>query len=137
MSDSGQATTPAAAGVQERLRRPFGVSYIHIPATDVRRAADFYERVFGWRINGRESDRPSFDDGTGHVSGAWMKSQVVNREPGLLPYIYVEDMDTTVEKIPAFGGEIVSPPFPEGNLTVATFRDPAGNLLGLWHDNTH
>jgi hypothetical protein len=28
---------------------------------------------------------------------------------------------------------IVDGPYPEGDLWVATFRDPAGNVLGIWH----
>jgi predicted enzyme related to lactoylglutathione lyase len=27
------------------------------------------------------------------------------------------------------------PPYPEGNLTVATFRDPTGNTIGIWQQN--
>ena len=30
------------------------------------------------------------------------------------------------------GGEVVRPPYPEGDLWVATFSDPAGNVLGVW-----
>jgi hypothetical protein len=30
------------------------------------------------------------------------------------------------------GGSSVTPPYPEGNLKVATFRDPAGNVVGIW-----
>jgi predicted enzyme related to lactoylglutathione lyase len=56
----------------------------------------------------------------------------VSREPGLLPYIYVDDIDHVVERIVTQGGEVVKPPYPEGDLWVATFRDPAGNLIGVW-----
>ena len=68
----------------------------------------------------------------GHVSGAWVTNQVVSREPGLLPYIYVARIGDAVELIEANGGEIVVAPYPEGNLRVGTFRDPAGNVIGLW-----
>jgi uncharacterized protein len=133
----GEAPRPThATGVEPRLIRPAGISYLHIPADDVRQAAAFYGDVFGWNVQGRDSDRPSFDDGTGHVSGAWMSDQAVSREPGLLPYIYVEHIDEAVSQIVAHGGEIVSGPRPEGNLSIATFRDPAGNVMGLWHDDT-
>ena len=57
-------------------------------------------------------------------------------EPGLLPYIYVADIEQTVALIVAHGGAILTEPYPEGLLTVATFRDPAGNVIGLWHDTT-
>jgi uncharacterized glyoxalase superfamily protein PhnB len=92
--------------------------------------------VFGWNIDRPESDRPSFDDGTGHLSGAWVRDDPAVSEPGLLPYIYVADMDETMGRIGDHGGAIVTEPYPEGLLTVATFRDPAGNVIGLWHDTT-
>ena len=41
-----------------------------------------------------------------------------------------------MRRILAHGGEIVTDPYPEGQLIVATFRDPAGNVIGLWHDTT-
>jgi predicted enzyme related to lactoylglutathione lyase len=133
--DEAQETQSTSAGVDARLVRPAGISYLHIPADDVREAAAFYEGVFGWNVHGQDSERPSFDDGTGHVSGAWMSDQAISREPGLLPYIYVEHVEEVVREIVAHGGEVVRDPYPEGNLTVATFRDPAGNVMGLWHDD--
>ncbi len=62
-----------------------------------------------------------------------MKNQVISREPGLLPYIYVQDIDGTVAQIKEHGGDVVHAPYPEGNLWVAVFRDPAGTVMGLWH----
>ncbi len=136
MSQSDDEPEGITQGVDARLTRPGGISYLHIPAGDVRQAAAFYRDVFGWNVNGEDSDRPSFDDGTGHVSGAWMSDQAISREPGLLPFIYVEQVEETVERIVGHGGEIVSGPRPEGNLSVATFRDPSGNTIGVWHDDT-
>ena len=124
--------TEDGSGVAAGLIRPGGISYLHIPAVDVRRAAVFYEAVFGWNVSGHDTARPSFDDGTGHVSGAWMTNQAISREPGLLPYVYVDPIDECVERIRAHGGEVVAGPDPEGNLLVATFRDSEGNLIGLW-----
>lgn len=118
-------------GVTAGVARTGGISYLHIPATDVLQASAFYASVFGWKTGG-DSNRQSFEDGTGHVAGAWVTTQEISREPGLLPYIYVEHIDETAGKIAAHGGEILQPPYPEGNLWVATFRDPAGNVMGIW-----
>jgi len=63
-----------------------------------------------------------------------MTDQAVAREPGLLLYISVEHIDQVIASISARGGEIVRAPYPEGSLRVATFRDPAGNVLGLWEE---
>jgi predicted enzyme related to lactoylglutathione lyase len=128
---------PAAGeeyGADPRLATPGAITYLHIPAADVRQAAAFYCDVFGWHIDNPDSDRPSFDTPGGRLSGAWVSDHLVATEPGLLPYIYVDHVEETVARIVAHGGRIVASPFPEGLLTIATFRDPAGNVIGLWHD---
>ncbi len=101
---------------------------------DVHEAARFYEAALGWTVRDHDDDRPTFDDGSGHVSGAWMTDQAVVREPGLMLFIYVDAIDDVVARIAAHGGEVVRAPYAEGNLLVATFRDPAGNILGLWQE---
>jgi PhnB protein len=135
-----QTNQPAAAGagysVDSGLARPGAVTYLHLPATDVRRAAAFYRDVFAWSINRPDSDRPSFDDAGGLLGGAWISDQLSAAAPGLLPYIYVADIDETVALIVAHGGAILTEPYPEGLLTIAIFRDPVGNVIGLWHDTT-
>jgi predicted enzyme related to lactoylglutathione lyase len=120
-------------GDMERLVRDRSFSYIKIPATDPKASAQFYEGAFGWTIRGLDNDRPSFDDASGHVSGSWEIDQAPSREPGVLPFIYVDRIDDAVARIRVHGGEIVEEPYPEGDLWVATFRDPAGNVLGVWH----
>jgi len=120
-----------ATGVESRVARLGGVSYLHIPALNPRESAAFYRTVFGWNLHG-DPDRPSFDDGTGHVIGSWITDLRVAGDAGVLPYIYVERVDDTLATITAHGGEIVKPPYAEGDLWVATFRDPVGNVLGVW-----
>jgi predicted enzyme related to lactoylglutathione lyase len=114
-----------------RVFRVGGLSYLRIPAKDARRTAAFYQSVFGWNVGG-DPDEPSFEDGTGHVIGHFMADLTVAGEAGVQPYIYVERVDDTLEKVAAYGGEVVAAPYPEGDLWVATFRDPAGNVLGVW-----
>jgi predicted enzyme related to lactoylglutathione lyase len=111
--------------------RPGGISYLRIPARDPRASADFYEAVFAWNVR-RDRDDPAFEDGTGHVIGHFMIDPPVAGESGVRPYIFVEGLDDTIEKVAAHGGEIVTPPYPEGDLWVATFKDPAGNVIGVW-----
>ena len=48
------------------------------------------------------------------------------------PYVFVESIDETLHDVVAHGGEIVTPPYPEGDLRVATFRDVSGNVVGVW-----
>ena len=110
--------------------------YLEIPATDPRKSAEFYRSVFGWNIRRGDSDRPSFDDPSS-LSGAFVTYLKPAREPGILPSIWVKDIDAFVEKIAAHGGEIVESPRPDepgGNCYIATFRDPAGNMLRVYEE---
>jgi hypothetical protein len=111
--------------------RRAGISYLRIPAPDARAVALFYEHVFGWTVDASRPD-PSFEDGTGHVIGHFIPDAEVAGEAGVRPYIYVESVEETLERIAAHGGEMAEKPYPEGDLMVATFRDPAGNVVGLW-----
>src|SRR5512132_932287 len=59
----------------------------------------------------------------------------INRVParrGVRPYVYVDEVDETLDKVVRNGGEVVDAPDQEGDLWVATFRDPAGNVIGVW-----
>jgi predicted enzyme related to lactoylglutathione lyase len=122
-----------ASGVEEepRVFRVGGISYLRIPADDPGRLAAFYQAVFGWSVR-RDRKHPSFEDGTGHVIGHFVDDLPAAGEAGVLPYVFVERVDETLEKVVADGGELVTAPYPEGDLVVATFRDPSGNIIGVW-----
>jgi predicted enzyme related to lactoylglutathione lyase len=111
--------------------------YLQIPAIDVHESAKFYETIFGWNIRHRDSAHPSFDDAAGNLSGAWFTDLKIAREPGLLPSIWVDDIDAVLAKIAAHGGEVVEPVHhdsPGSTCWIATFRDPAGNVLRLYQE---
>jgi predicted enzyme related to lactoylglutathione lyase len=111
--------------------RPGGVSYLRIPATDPKASADFYEAVFGWTVR-RDREDPAFEDGTGHVIGHFRSDHQVAGEAGVRPYVFVENLDETLEKARAKGAEVMTEPYPEGDLWVALILDPAGNAVGIW-----
>jgi len=113
------------------LTRHGKLSYLRIPATDVERSAAFYAEVFGWTLRGNASHR-SFSDASEELIGAFVTTQEVSSRPGFLPFIYVQGLDAILARIESSGGHVVSAPYPEGDLWLATFRDPAGNVVGLW-----
>lgn len=111
--------------------RPGGISYVRVPSGDPRRTAEFLEAVFDWRVDAGRED-PSFQDGTGHVIGHIDGRMTVAGRAGARPYVYVESVERTLESVMANGGEVVTEPYPEGDLVVAVFREPGGSVLGLW-----
>jgi uncharacterized protein len=100
---------------EHRVFRVGGISYLRIPATDPHASAAFYEAVFGWKIRG-DRDDPAFEDGTGHVIGHFRADHALAGGGGVRPYVFVENVDETLQKIVAAGGEVVSEPYPEGDL---------------------
>jgi hypothetical protein len=109
------------------------ICYIEIPAADVRRSADFYEKVFGWRIRQRGDGHTAFDDPTGEVSGTWVRGRPA-AHPGLLIYIMVDSVVDTCEAVIANGGNIVQAIGADAPEVTARFRDPAGNVIGLYQE---
>ena len=109
------------------------ICYLEIPAVDVTRSAEFYSRVFGWSIRQRGDGATAFDDTTGQVSGAWVTGRS-QQSPGLMVYIMVSDAAATVEDLKAKGAEIVQPIGADPGEITARFRDPAGNILGIYQE---
>jgi predicted enzyme related to lactoylglutathione lyase len=108
------------------------ICYIEMPATDIARSADFYKGVFGWNIRKRGDGSTAFDDTTGEVSGTWVLGRPPAATPGLLIYIMVDSVATTVDAVVAHGGEIVQPIGADAPEITARFRDPGGNVIGLY-----
>jgi len=110
------------------------ICYLEIPATDVARSADFYSKTFGWEMRKRGDGATAFDDAVGEVSGAFVLGRPAGATPGLMVYIWVENAAATVKAIVAHGGEIVQAIGGDPGETTARFRDPAGNVLGVYQE---
>ena len=110
------------------------ICYIQIPATEIARSARFYQNVFGWGIRRRDNGSTAFDDGVGEVSGEWVTGRSPSTEPGLLFYIMVDSVSETIDAIIAHGGEIVQPVGGDAPEITARFRDPGGNIIGIYQE---
>lgn len=108
------------------------ICYIEIPATDIGRSSEFYRRVFGWEIRNSNDGSTAFDDGVGEVSGTWVLNRPPAVSPGLMVHVMVDNAAATVDAIVANGGEIVQPIGADAPEITAQFRDPAGNILGIY-----
>jgi predicted enzyme related to lactoylglutathione lyase len=110
------------------------ICYVEIPSTDVPRSADFYSRAFGWKMRKRGDGATAFDDGAGAVSGAFVTGRAAMSTVGLLIYVMVDSVAAAMEAVVAAGGEIVQPMGADAPEITARFRDPAGNVLGLYQE---
>ena len=124
-------TAESGGGVTEGVARIGGVSYLRVPAADPEASARFYAAVFGWTVDIRDG-RAGFSDATGHVIGHFVADGAAAGEAGIRPYVFVKDVPATLAAATTAGATVVDAPYPEGTLTVATFRDPSGNVTGIW-----
>src|ERR1700743_326577 len=111
------------------------VCYLQIPADDANVSARFYQAVFGWPVSQHGAGTPAFADTIGEVCGEWVEGRKPwSGEPGLIVDIMVDDAEATVAAIVAHGGEIVRPIGGDAPEITARFRDPAGNILGIYQE---
>ena len=112
------------------------ICYIEVPAVDIKASARFYKEVFGWQSRERGNGSIAFDDTVGQVSGTWVLGRRAATEPGLLIYIMVDSVATTINAIITSGGRIVQPIGMDAPEITARFSDPAGNIVGLYQQPT-
>ena len=107
------------------------ICYIEIPAVDIGRSAAFYEKVFGWKTRRRGDGAIAFDDGV-EVSGTWVTGRAPAGTAGFVIYVMVDSVAATLESAVANGAELVQPIGADAPEITARFKDPAGNLIGLY-----
>jgi predicted enzyme related to lactoylglutathione lyase len=108
------------------------ISHIEIPVKDAKAAAKFFEAVFEWNIiEDREMDYVMFtaEGGTG---GGFNPVSEENPVGNVLLYINTPDLKDSLKKIKANGGTVLMESYEIPTVgTMATFKDPTGNLLAL------
>lgn len=120
------------------------VVHFEIPFEEGDRARSFYEDAFGWNLMHLPemsytmvSTGPTSEQGPpsepGFINGGMM--QRGGSITGPVITVDVDDIDGALEKIEKLGGSTVSPKQTVGDMGFAAyFKDPEGNLLGLWQN---
>jgi predicted enzyme related to lactoylglutathione lyase len=124
------------------------VVHFEIPAEDLDRARSFYGSVFGWQLQtmpmaGGEytvvmttpvDEQTQMPTEPGAINGGMMQRDARISAPVIT--IDVEAIDDALRKIEADGGSTVTARTPiPGMGAYAYFKDPEGNVLGLWETN--
>jgi uncharacterized protein len=108
------------------------VGWFEVVGNDGQKLRDFYGSVFGW--NFQMGDDPSMDYGMTNPGETGIGGGVGASPAGAHATFYVEvdDPQGTLDKIQAAGGEVVMPVTELPMVTLAQFKDPEGNLVGLF-----
>jgi predicted enzyme related to lactoylglutathione lyase len=123
--------------------------HFEIPADDLDRAKNFYGSIFGWQLQTMPMQDGEYtivmttpvDEKTqiptqpGSINGGMMQRD--ERTPSPVITIDVEAIDAALREIEARGGTTVTPRTAiPGMGAFAYFKDPEGNVLGLWETNS-
>ena len=111
------------------------ICYLEIPAHTAEASAEFYSRIFGWKVRRRGDGELAFDD-PGGISGTWIKDSDRTPEERTRTYIMVDAIADTLQQIEAAGGRVLTPPtsIGSGMGAFAVFADPVGNEFGLYEE---
>ncbi|GAA1573660.1 VOC family protein [Kribbella hippodromi] len=118
------------------------IVHFEVPYDDGERARTFYREAFGWNL----MEMPEMNYTM--VSTGPVNEQSMPSEPGFInggmfqrtdqlsrPVLTVDvpDIDAAWKAIESLGGERVGEKMPVGDMGFAAyFKDPEGNVLGLW-----
>jgi len=108
------------------------IVHMEIPVTDLKKAKDWYSKLFGWKVDVMpEMGYALFDTGT-PPGGGFNKVNKVNAG-GCLFYISVGDIEKKLKEIERTGGKTVRAKIeiPQTGWNAA-FTDIFGNELGLF-----
>jgi uncharacterized protein len=105
---------------------------------DVKKSKEFYSILFGWEMDDHEMGNITYTmlkKGDKTVGGMMQIPQTHEKEipPHWMSYVYVEDLDATVEKAKTLGANIKQPPKEVGDIgRLAVLQDPTGAHIALW-----
>lgn len=110
-------------------------THFELASDNLEQTAAFYRDVFGWKIEKWEGPVDYWlvttgDESTPGINGGLMKTS--GEFHGTINTIEVDNIDATIEKVQAHGGEVILPKDAiPGVGYQAYFRDNAGIIVGL------
>ncbi len=111
---------------------PF-VNHVEFEVTNLKRAAKFYGALLGFKVQVIPKMKYALWTAAKRPSGGFSLVKRVKHGSTLVVF-QVNDIDRYLKKAEKLGGNVVQKKgaLPEGLGYYGTFKDPFGNLVGLW-----
>lgn len=113
------------------------IVHFEVPADDMDRAKNFYESLFGWKIQPFQEGADywlistSEEQAEDQIGGGLMPRQNPNQT--IVQYIDVASVDEYMKKVSELNGKVVVPKMPvPGMGYFAVCLDTEGNSFGIW-----
>jgi hypothetical protein len=112
------------------------VDWFEVLGSDAKRSQQFYAEIFGWQLAAAAHDYAMVDTG----SGRGIRGGIGSGEPGpwVTVYARVPDVAVALTKAAELGGSrLRGPTAVDDHMQTGALRDPAGNILGVYHHAPH
>lgn len=122
------------------------VVFFEIPTSNIKKAKEFYEKVFDWKIELSDDkgamayttpvDKDQNPIEPGGINGGFYQRKSNHDQPSF--GIETGDIDSTLAAIEKAGGKVITPKHSLGEWGfMADVADPEGNVMALWerHDS--
>jgi predicted enzyme related to lactoylglutathione lyase len=108
------------------------IDYVEIYVDDVSAAKRFYGGVFGWKFNDYGDTYAGIQapGGDGEVGGITVGDTRGGGSPLVL--VISDTLEASLKAVSSAGGEVVEGPFEYPGGRRFHFRDPSGNVLGVF-----
>jgi uncharacterized protein len=110
--------------------------HIELHTGDVDKAKDFYSGLMDWKLEDMDMGPMTYtmvhvgEDGVG---GGMVAKQSDDAPTAWMPYVNVDDLDASTEKVKSLGGTILAERQEVPNMgSFAIIADPTGATIGLW-----
>jgi predicted enzyme related to lactoylglutathione lyase len=100
------------------------LNYVELPASDLPATRSFYEQLFGWSMT---AFGPSYAATLSGDTDIGLQGDLTEATKAPLPVVDVDDLEATLARVAAAGGEIIRPIFAFPGGRRFHFRDPSGN----------
>ena len=110
---------------------PNPIVHFEISGPDGPALQSFYRELFGWKIDTDNEWQYGMVDtgGEGGVNGGIAGDPDGGKRVSI--YAGVDDPQVYLDKAESLGAKVVMPVTDMGEVVIATFADPAGNITGL------
>ncbi len=108
------------------------IVHIEIPSNDFEQSGAFYHDLFGWTITPMpEANYSVWQAGEGS-RGGFVHPGGDTKVGDIRIYVGSDDIEADLKRAKALGGQIVQEKKEFGRGWYGIFKDPAGNLIGLF-----
>lgn len=108
------------------------IDYVEIPVTDLKKARDFFSKLFGWTFTEWGDDYMSFNDG--RLEGGFRRSSEPAPASGVLVVFYSENIERDIDRVQDLGATLSQPVFSFPGGRRFHFVDPTGTEYAIWSD---